>query len=87
MTTFGQIPEKQGNVQYALDVSADKRALTFTFSDLEIQGDGGKSPATNWPHSRPRRFDSPPSAMAASDASRLAPSSLACAGNLESRIA
>jgi hypothetical protein len=46
MVTFGQIPAKQGDVPFALDVAPDKRALTFTFSDLEIKVGGGKSPAT-----------------------------------------
>jgi len=47
MFKFGQIPAKQGNVQFDLAVSPDNRALTFTFSDLEIKVAGGKSPATN----------------------------------------
>src|SRR5215207_4872887 len=45
MLTFGKIPAQQQDVQYALNVSPDKRALTFTFSDLEVQVKGGKSPA------------------------------------------
>jgi hypothetical protein len=46
MLTFGQIPAKQGDVQYTLEVSPDGRALTFTFSDLELQVEGGKAPKT-----------------------------------------
>lgn len=47
MLKFGQISEKQGDVQFALDVSPDRRAVTFAFSDLEIQVGGGKSPSAS----------------------------------------
>lgn len=46
MLTFGKIPAKQHDVQYGLGVSTDNRAVTFTFSDLLVQVQCGKSPAT-----------------------------------------
>ena len=45
MFTFGKIPTYQSNDKFDLAVSDDKRALTVTFSDLQVTVGGSKSPA------------------------------------------
>jgi hypothetical protein len=45
MFTFGQIPTYQSDDKFELGVSDDKRALTLTFSDLQVTVGGSKSPA------------------------------------------
>ncbi|HKA19580.1 MAG TPA: hypothetical protein VKN18_14920 [Blastocatellia bacterium] len=45
MFTFGKIPTYQSNDKFDLAVSDDKRALTLTFSDLQVTVGGSKSPA------------------------------------------
>jgi hypothetical protein len=44
MITFGQLPNKQGAEEFDLHFSDDKRALTLTFSDLQITVGNSKSP-------------------------------------------
>ena len=45
MFKFGQIAAKQGNVQFDLSVTPERRAATFTFSEFEIKVQGGKAAA------------------------------------------
>ncbi len=45
MFTFGQIPTYQSDANFELAVSDDKRALTLTFSDLQVTVGNSKSPA------------------------------------------
>ena len=46
MITFGRIPRHKSNERFELGVSEDKRALTLTFSDLQVHVGGGKSRAS-----------------------------------------
>ena len=46
MFTFGQIPMYQSDEKFESGLSHDKRALTLTFSDLQIHVGGNKSPAS-----------------------------------------
>lgn len=45
MLAFGQVPTYKGTDKFELSVSEDKRAFTLTFSDLQLAGQTGKSPA------------------------------------------
>jgi len=46
MYTFGRIPRHKSDQKFEAGLSDDKRALTLTFSDLQIHAGGSKSAAS-----------------------------------------